>query len=192
MAVWLGENPMSSNERVMMRQKNEGRLPRLNELPEQVRTIVQGLTAVNPLSRWGYNEVERWFKGEDVPVDLSSPFLRYKSFIVDPDRNLVADNVHELIPLLIDNEKLAVGYLYNGRISQWLESCGNLKLATIVKDIVVNRYPVDQHAGLMASVYAMEPTYPYKDVGGNLCDDVHSVAISLLSSQEKYGKTRYL
>ena len=186
-ALWLGENPMSSNERVMMRQKNEGRLPRLNELPETVKHIVQGLTAVNPMSRWGYDEVEKWFQGEEVAVDISSPFLRYKNFIVDPDRNLVADNVHELIPLLVENERLAVGYLYNGRISQWLESCGNMKLATMVKDIVVNKYPVDQHAGLMAAVYAMEPTYPYKDVGGNLCDDVHSLAISLLSYQEQYA-----
>jgi uncharacterized membrane protein len=130
--------------------------------------------------------VEEWFKGGSPKVDLSSPFLKYKSFIVDPDRNLVADNIHELIPLLLDNEKLAIGYLYNGRISTWLESCGNQKLSTIVKDIVVNRYPVDQHAGLMAAVYAMEPTYPYKDVKGNLCDDTHSVAISLLSYQNDY------
>lgn len=186
-ALWLGENPMSSNERVMMRQKNEGRLPRLNELPDSVKRIVQGLTAVNPMSRWGYEQVEKWFLGEEVAVDISSPFLRYKNFIVDPERNLVADNVHELIPLLVENERLATGYLYNGRISQWLESCGNMKLATVVKDIVVNRYPVDQHAGLMASVYAMEPTYPYKDVGGNLCDDVHSVAISMLSYIEQYS-----
>lgn len=186
-ALWLGENPMSSNERVMMRQKNEGRLPRLNELPEPVKRIVQGLTAVNPLSRWGYEQVEKWFLGEEVAVDISSPFLRYKNFIVDPDRNLVADNVHELIPLLVENERLATGYLYSGRISQWLESCGNMKLATVVKDIVVNRYPVDQHAGLMAAVYAMEPTYPYKDIKGNLCDDIHSVAISMLSYQEQYS-----
>ena len=186
-ALWIGDNPLSSNERVMMRQKSEGRLPRLNELPDRVRTIVQGLTAVNPQSRWGYEEVERWFKGEDVKVDLSSPFLKYKSFIVDPDRNLVAENVHELIPMLVDNERLAIGYLYNGRISQWLESCGNQKLATVVKDIVVNRYPVDQHAGLMSCVYTMEPTYPYKDIRGNLCDDVHDIAISILSNQEQYG-----
>ena len=186
-ALWLGENPLSSNERTMMRQKNEGRLPRLNELPEKVKTIVQGLTAVNPQSRWGYDEVERWFKGEDVKVDLSSPFLKYKSFIVDPERNLVADNVHELIPLLLDNERLAIGYLYNGRITQWLDSCGNQKLAVAVKDIIVNRYPVDQHAGLMASVYTMEPTYPYKDIRGTLCDDIHTIAISVLSYQEQYG-----
>ena len=187
MALWLGGNPMSSNERVMMRQKNEGRLPHLNELPERVRMIVQGMTVVNPLNRWGYDEVERWFEGESPKVDLSSPFLKYKSFIVDPDKNLVADNIHELVPLLLDNEKLAIGYMYNGRISAWLEQCGNEKLSTIVKDIVVNKYPVDQHAGLMAAVYTMEPTYPYKDVKGALCDDVHSVAISLLSYTEEYG-----
>ena len=187
MALWLGENPMSTNERVMMRQKNEGRLPHINELPERVKMIVQGLTVVNPVKRWGYEQVEEWFKGGSPKVDLSSPFLKYKSFIVDPDRNLVADNIHELIPLLLDNEKLAKGYLYNGRISSWLEQCGNEKLSTIVKDIVVNRYPVDQRAGLMAAVYVMEPTYPYTDVKGNTCDDIHSIAISLLSYVEDYG-----
>ena len=187
MALWLGGNPMSSNERVMMRQKNEGRLPHMNELPERVRMIVQGMTVVNPMNRWGYDEVEKWFEGESPKVDLSSPFLKYKSFIVDPDKNLVADNIHELVPMLLDNEKLAIGYLYNGKISSWLEQCGNEKLSTIVKDIVVNKYPVDQHAGLMAAVYSMEPTYPYKDVKGALCDDVHSVAISLLSYMNEYG-----
>ena len=187
MALWLGESPMSTNERVMMRQKSEGRIPHINELPERVRMIVQGLTVVNAANRWGYDQVEEWFKGGSPKVDLSSPFLKYKSFIVDPDKNLVADNIHELIPMLLDNEKLAIGYLYNGRIASWLESCGNQKLSTIVKDIVVNRYPVDQHAGLMAAVYAMEPTFPYKDIKGNLCDDTHSVAISLLSYQNDYA-----
>lgn len=187
MTYWLGESPMSSNERVMMRRKNEGRIPKINELPERVRLLIQGLTAVNPQSRWTYEEVERWFLGESPKVDISSPVLRYKSFIVDPDRNLVADNVHELIPLLIENEKLAKGYLYGGRLVNWLEQCGNTKLSMVVKDIVQNRYPADQRAGLMASVYAMEPTYPYQDVKGNLCDDVHSVAISMLSYINDYS-----
>lgn len=186
MTLWLGENPLSQNERVMMRKKNEGRLPRINELPDRVKMIVQGLTSVNPQTRWGYDEVERWFLGENVKVDMSSPILKYRSFIVDPERNLVADNVHELIPLLLDNERLAINYLYNGRIAGWLEQCGNVKLSSAVKDIVVNRYPADQRAGLMAAVYVMEPTYPYKDVRGNLCDDIHSATISVLSYQEEY------
>ncbi len=186
-ALWLGENPMSSNERVMMRQKNEGRLPRLDELPPRVRQIVQGLTVVNPQKRWKYEEVERWFLGEDVPVDVASPFLRYKAFIVDPDRNLVADNLHELIPLLLDNQTLGINYLYNGRIATWLETCGNIKLSSVIKDIVTNRYPVDQKAGLMAAVYAMEPTFPYYDVQDEMCEDVSDISISLLSNKERYA-----
>ena len=186
MTIWLGDNPLKSNERIMMRRKSEGRLPGINELPDRVRMIVMGLTAVNPQKRWGYEEVERWFLGENVEVDISSPILKYKSFIVDPERNLVADNVHELIPLLVNNERIAVGYLYTGRITNWLDACGNTKLSMAVKEIVTNRYPIDQHAGLMASVYAMEPTYPYKDLHGNKCDDVHSMVISMLTYVDEY------
>jgi serine/threonine protein kinase len=186
-AVWLGENPMSSNERNMMRQKSEGRLPRLDELPPRVKRLVQGLTAVNAQNRWKYSEVERWFLGEDVPIDETSPFLRYKSFIVDPDRNLVADNIQELVPMLLDNESLAINYLYNGRIVSWLEACGNMKLSTVVKDIVTNRYPVDKKAGLMTSVYLMDPSYNYRDVQGDVCEDIHSIALSLLSFKERYA-----
>lgn len=187
MTYWMGENPISTNERVMMRRKNEGRLPRVNELPDRVKMIVQGLTAVNPQNRWTYNEVERWFLGENPKVDISSPYLRYKSFVVDPDKNVVADNIHELIPMLLDHERLAMGYLYGGRLTNWLEQCGNSKLSTVLKDIVQNRYPADQKAGLMAAIYAMEPTYPYQDVKGNLCDDIHSVAISMLNNIDEYG-----
>lgn len=185
--LWLGENPLTTNERSMMRQKNEGRLPRINELPQGVRMIVLGLTAVNPSRRWTYDEVERWFLGEDVPVDVSSPVLRYKSFIVDPERNIVANNVHELIPLLIDNERLAINYLYGGRLTNWLEECGNMKLATSIKDVVNNRYPVDKKAGFQAAIYVMDPTHPYTDVRGGLCDDVHSIALSLLDNRNRYA-----
>ncbi len=186
-ALWLGENPMSSNERVMMKQKSEGRLPRMGELPERVKMLVQGLTAVNQNNRWGYEQVERWFLGENVPVDLSSPFLRYKSFVVDPDRNIIADNVHELVPLLAENEQLAINYLYNGRLVAWLEGSGNTKLSELLKDIVTNRYPVDKKAGLTCALYTMDPAYPYIDITGTPCEDVHSVALSLLTHQDKYA-----
>ncbi len=185
--LWLGETPLNANERVMMRQKNEGRLPRLGELPNNVRNLVQGLTAVNAQTRWGFEEVERWFKGENVKVDISSPYLKYKSFIMDPDRNQVADNVQELVPMLADNERLATQYLYNGRIKGWLEECGNQKLATIVGDIVTRRYPDDQHAGLWAAIYAMAPDRPYRDIKGNECHNVHEVAMSVMAYWEEYS-----
>lgn len=187
LTLWLGNNPLTSNERLMMRRKSEGRLPGITELPERIKMLIQGLTVVNPDVRWGYDEVERWFLGESPNVDLSSPLLRYKSFVIDPERNIVADNVHELIPLLLDNERVACGYLYGGRITSWLEQCGNVKLSTAVKDIVTNKYPADQMAGLLSAVYTMEASYPYKDIRGNSCEDVHSIAISALSYADEYA-----
>ena len=186
LALWRGNSPFNVGERTIMKRKNEGRLPGIDTLPERVRLLIKGLTAVNVQKRWTYNEVERWFLGESPEVDFTSPFLRYKTFVVDPERNLVAENVQELIPMLLNNERIARGYLYGGRLLNWFESCGNSKMAMVLKDIVVNRYPADQHAGLMSAIYSMDPAWPYMDVNGQECNDIHSVAITMLLNAQKY------
>ena len=65
-ALWLGKETRVSDERKMMQQKSEGRLPRINELPERVRTLVQGLTTVNPLYQMG--DTMRWKDGLTVKM----------------------------------------------------------------------------------------------------------------------------
>lgn len=187
MTIWLGENPFDGNERHAMKAKSEGRLPRINELPDRVRMIVQGMTTVNPMTRWTYDEVERWFKGESPKIDISSPFLRYKDFIVDPERNIIAHNVKELIPMLMDNQQLACTYLYGGRIGDWLTQCGNTKLSATVNDIITNRYPIEHTAGLMAAIFMMDTSYPYTDIQGKTCTDMHEVAMSLLANTAHYA-----
>lgn len=186
MTIWTGSSPYGTNERLMMKMKNEGRLPGLDLLPQRVRLIVEGLATSNPQTRWTFDQVEEWFKGGNPKVDHSSPFLNYKSFVVDPDRNLVAENIHELVPMLLDNERIATSYLYGGKIDEWLEHCGNMKLAMMVRD-VVKRYPNDKAAGLMAAIYVMEPTYPYHDIHGSTQDDIHGVVASLLRYSEEYS-----
>lgn len=186
MTIWTGSSPYGTNERLMMKMKNEGRLPGLDQLPNRVRMVVEGLATSNPQTRWTYTQVEEWFKGGSPKVDRSSPFLNYKSFVVDPDRNLVAENIHELVPMLLDNERIAISYLYGGKIDEWLEHCGNMKLAMMVRD-VVKRYPNDKPAGLMAAIYAMEPTYPYHDIHGTTQDDIHGVVASLLRYSDEYS-----
>lgn len=184
--LWLGKSPFTKNERLMIRMKQEGRLPHLDELPERVGMIIRGLTSLNPQRRWGYEEVERWFVGEDVPVDTSSMYLRYKSFMVDPDRNLAAHDLKELVPLLYDNPQLGIRYLYSNRLSAWLDECGNGKMAVLLNDIVEHRYPTCQEAGLAAALYAMEPNFPYYDVKGRPCKDSREIALSLLNNAKEY------
>ena len=186
MYLWLGKSPFSKNERLMMRLKQEGRLPHLDELPERVAMIVRGMTCVNPRRRWGFEEVERWFKGEDVPVDTSSVYLRYKNFIVDPERNLVAHDIRELVPLLYENQDLAIRYLYSNRLSTWLDECGNSKMAVLLNDIVEHRFPTNQKAGLMAALYALEPNFPYYDLSGQPCRNASEIALTLMRNAKEY------
>ncbi|MGN1262696.1 MAG: protein kinase, partial [Prevotella sp.] len=188
MTLWMGKNPLNTNERLMMKRKNEGRLPGIDELPERVRMIIKGLTAVNPESRWSYPEVEKWFLGESPAVDISSPFLKYRTFVVDPERNIVADNVKELVPLLMENEQAAKSYLYNGKLSEWLDKCGNTSLSIMLQDVVKNRYPVDKHAGLITALYLMDPKFPYVDRRGKTYKDIHSIVLSMLENAEEYSK----
>lgn len=187
LALWYGHSPFTNSERTIMKYKNEGRLPRIDSLPERVKMIVKGLTAVNVHTRWKYNEVERWFMGESPMVDETSPYLKYKSFVVDPERNLVAENVADLVPMLIDNERIAKGYLYGGRLANWFEQCGNEKVSLALKNIVENLYPVDTQAGLTAAVYAMDPSWSYRDVNNKECVDIHAVAMSMIVNLSEYS-----
>lgn len=186
LAVWLGHSPFSNSERTIIKFKNEGRIPNVDKLPPRVKMIVKGLTAVNSQTRWKYKEVERWFMGESPHVDESSPFLKYKAFVVDPERNLVAENTADLVPMLLDNERIARGYLYGGRLANWFEQCGNEKVSFALKEIVKNKYPDDPQAGLIAAIYAMEPTWPYRDVNNKNCIDLHGVALSMITNISEY------
>lgn len=184
--VWLGRNPFPKDEREMMRMKNEGRIPELNTLPPAVRQIIRGLTAARPDRRWTFDEVERWFRGEEVPVDESSYYLRYKSFVVDPEQNLVAADVKELAALLYERRTLGVRYLYSKRISRWLEECGNSKLSVILDDIVERRFPIDQELGLSAAIYALDAEFPYYDVKGRPCRTIPEITLAILSHSDEY------
>ena len=184
--VWLGHNPFTGNERSMMRMKGEGKLPDIEQLPERVRHIIRGLTVVNPDKRWGFHEVEQWYKGEDVEVDEASVYLRYKSFVVDSEKNVLASNAHELAMLLAERKSLGIKYLYGKMISSWLEECGNRKLAVELNDIVARRYPHNRDAGFCAALYTLDKSRPYCDVRGTECGNVSEIVLSLLANADEY------
>lgn len=184
--LWLGKNPFSGNERAMMRLKSEGKLPNLELLPDEVRRLVRGLTVVNPEKRWGYDEVERWYRGEEVEVDETSIYLKYKSFIVDSEKNVLAADAQELAEALGTRRQLGIKYLYGKLISAWLEECGNRKMAVELDDIVDKRYPLDPEAGFQAALYTLDPRRPYTDTRGNVCNNVHEVVMAMLSGMGDY------
>lgn len=183
---WIGGNPFSGNERSMMRMKSEGKLPGLEKLPQRICQLIRGLTLVNPTKRWGYDEVEAWFKGEEVEIDESSIYLKYKSFIVDSEQNIVASDARELSALLATRKHLGIKYLYSKLISSWLEECGNRKMALELDDIVDTRYPRNPEAGFLAALYTLDKKRPYQDSRGNTASGIHEIVMTLLANAEEY------
>ena len=184
--LWLGRNPFSGNERAMMRLKSEGKLPNLDKLPEDVCLLIRGLTIVNPEKRWGYDEVERWYKGEKVEVDETSIYLKYKSFVVDSEKNILAANAQELAAQLSTRRHLGIKYLYGKVISEWLEECGNQKMAVELDDIVDKRYPLLPEVGFQAALYTLDRQRPYRDSKGHEAGNAHEVVMILLANMEDY------
>lgn len=183
---WLGRSPFGRNERNMMRLKQEGQLPMMGDLPPRVAMLIRGLTSINPKRRWAYGEVERWYRGEDVAIDRSNAVLRYKTFVLDAEHNLIAHDVKELAPLLHEHRETATSFLYSKRISRWLDECGNARMAVLLNDITDHRYPTQPQAGLQAAIYTLDPTFPFHDVRGQACAGLHAVSMSLMRYADEY------
>lgn len=187
MYIWLGGNPFRDNERRMLRMKRNGELPYPKDAPSDVLSLMQGLTIVDPAKRWGYDEVQRWHKGEAVAVAKNTA-ARYKPFVFDADLNLIANNPLELAKLLDKNPQLAIKYLYSKRVTRWLEECGNNKLAVEVEDLLEKRYPKNQEAGLRATVYLLDESAVYHSVDGSVCDNFEKMAQALVKNRGHYAK----
>lgn len=161
LCLWLGGNPFVGNERVLMQQKMDGKLPSVDDLPARINQLIRGLTIVNPEYRWGFNEVSSWYAGAEVPVSDDIPYLRYKRFVFDPDKDLIAKNAKELARLMKENRLLGIKYLYSKRIARWLEESGNQKLSVGVNDVVERDFPLDMESGLDAAIYLLDPEQPF-------------------------------
>ncbi len=159
--LWLGKNPFTGNEREIMQQKNEGKLPGIDQLPPAINTLIRGLTVVNPEFRWVFEEVERWYNGENVPVSDDIPFLRYKKFLFDPEKELIAKNAKDMAILMKNDRNLGIRFLYNKRITKWLEESGNHRLAVETDEIVEKYFPLDQNAGVEAAIYILDKEQPF-------------------------------
>ena len=161
LCLWLGKNPFTGNERLIMQQKSEGKLPGIDQLPPTINTLIRGLTTVNPEFRWGYKEIQRWYNGENVPVSDDIPYLRYKKFLFDPDKESIAKNAKDLAELMKKDRDLGIRYLYNRRIYKWLDESGNTKLAMDINTIVESHFPLNQSAGVMAAIYILDRDQPF-------------------------------
>jgi hypothetical protein len=186
MYLWLGDNPFKGlSEPVMMRLKNDGKINYPEDMPKDILNLVKGLTVINRVNRWGFDEIDRWYNGEEVEIDHTVINIEYEPFYFDTGNNRVANSPEELAELLKLDPELGKKYLYRGKISEWLEKGKNGPLAQDINDITEKSWPQNQTAGLKSAYYKLKPS-PYTAVDGVICDDDEKIAKAIYKNFEVY------
>ncbi len=185
--LWTGENPFKGVPKLMLPNiKNDGKIKIPDDIDSNVRTLIKGLTVVKAEKRWGYNEVQRWLKGEDVPVFEETVSLDYKPFMFDAAQNLIAKTPEELAGIMEKDKALAQKYLYRGKITKWLEEANNQRLAVEIEEIYEKLYPKDEEAGVMAAIYKLDQSIPYTGIDGRKCVEDQEFAQLFLDNFDEY------
>jgi hypothetical protein len=188
--AWTGEEPFKGlNEYVVMRAKVEGRVPIPEDLPREFQTLLKGLLTLNPDKRWGYEEVQRWLRGESVPVYYEERITEYPVFIfgVIQGRQLEASDPATLADLMEAHPDLGIRHLYRKAISRWLQPV-NQYLFTMIESIVEEEYPRDQRAGLIKAIYLLDPERPFRGVDGGSYGTPDEIAECLERHFDHYEK----
>ncbi|WP_376791108.1 serine/threonine protein kinase [Thermoflexus sp.] len=178
--LWMGHDPFGGySEYAMMRIKMEGAVRIPEDMPRELQHLIRGLIPVNPVNRWGYEEVQRWLRGEPVAVRYEAP-TEYKPFIFGmvAGEQLIADDPVSLAELMEKYPDLGKRHLYKKTISEWLKPA-NQFLYTAVEVIVEDEYPRDQNAGLVKAIYLLDPERGFRGIDGKSYSTAEEIAAHL-------------
>lgn len=182
--LWSNITTLVDNERLLVNMKRFGDLPYPDDIPEDQLQLLRGLTVVDPEKRWGFDEISRWFNGEEVEVEKRR--LTAMNILYRTKGNWVVNTPEDLAKYMMMDHDLAIKYLYSGRIMRWLIEGEIPELAMGIENIIEKRYPKVQEAGLYAAIYLLDPALPYRDINGQDLSDWKDIVRSLIDNIEEY------
>ena len=154
--------------------KEAGKIPLPDDMPEEIKTLIKGLTVLTDDKRWGHDECKRWLKGENVPVHKDVLVSEYKPFPFDDDK--IALNPEQFAEFMQQDNELAEKYLFRGKITEWLKEAKNNKKAVLVEDIYESEYKKNKKAAVQAVIYLLNPNLPYISDDGTKCETIDELA----------------
>jgi serine/threonine protein kinase len=127
---------------------------------KKFKKLISGLLIKERKERWGASEIERWLRGEDVPVyeDKFGDGIRVKPY--EFSTTIKARTVKELAVLLqtYEDREVVKKRVAKGGYSQWLYSFDQM-LADKVANIEENTRDLD--LAVLEISYALDPSLPY-------------------------------
>lgn len=186
--LWDGRSPFHDlTIHVIANLTSSGKVRIPEDMPREFQQLVKGLITADYTRRWGYDEVQRWLRGEDVPVHFRITEIRYPP--LQFGQTTQADTPEALVQLLKHDPDRGRKLLYSGKISAWVNVFDHA-LAAEIDQVVEVAYPQAQDAGLQRVVYLLDPDEPFTQDGrtartaeelGGLLDDEFSAMVDALA-----------
>ncbi len=141
--LWLGESPyLGLSEMQIMAHTMDGKIPIPDDLPQDVRELVVGLTAYDKRNRIGYDIVKKWCAGESIAKSIAIEVKR-----IERTRGS-RDQTYELLGLAIHGPD-SFAEIVTESIDHWNEAKERLDKGLI--DPMFNHFGDDAYASYVRS-----------------------------------------
>ncbi|MDR1756115.1 MAG: protein kinase [Culturomica sp.] len=189
LTLWDGEEIFRMSEYELNSLKKSGKLPYPKNMGERTLQLIKALTLADPNTRADLEKIARWAKGETI-YDLQAEKDNIAGFkiVFNSSKNQIAHSPKELVQFMGEDKTLAIKYLYQGKIEEWLEGIHRNELAAELHEITEKRFPKNEEAGFFATCYFLDDELPYTDVKGNPLNSPQEIAQSLKANAKQYEK----
>ncbi len=174
LCLWMGKAKLTANESALLRAKLNESLPMPKDMSAHMASLITALTRLKMADRATFDDIKRWVKGEELVSDKAASNFHV---VFNSSKNQVANSPAELAHYLMEEDTLGKKYLYSGRVTRWLEETGRNEVAVLVEEIVEDKYPDDQDAGLWTVAYLLDPAMEYVSPQGDSLDNPGKLAV---------------
>jgi len=179
--IWEGKSPFEGlGIHAISNVTTCGKVHVPEDMPKNMQKLVKGLITLDYTKRWGYDEVHRWLKGEDVPVYFHIREINYPPYQFGylDGQNQVATTPEELAALIKKYADRGKKQLYSNKIAAWV-NLFNQGLSADIDSIVEDDYPKDQDAGLQKAIYILNPDEGFEARNGTSCHTAEELGDAL-------------
>jgi hypothetical protein len=153
------------------------------DMPDECKTLIQGLIKPNRGERWGDKQIQQWIKGEQLQQAAGKASLGYTTEMFNDTETFSSPK--ELADLMTKYPDQGEKILYSGIVERWFDKSGRGLRAAEIKE-VAEVYAQDKKSGCYAATYKLDPGCPWTSKGGKACTNLEEIAEALSSESAYY------
>lgn len=170
LTLWAGHHPFVGREADQIALKSRGAVPIPDDLPADLRSLVEALLLPANL-RLAYDGIVRWAAGEAPPRTTAARSVSYPRLTVRPAQGAPydVDTPAALARFLRDEPVAGERFLYAWNMREWASS--DAGLVADLTDIVEQEFPRNRAAGRVKAAYLLDASLPFAAPDGQECRD---------------------